>query len=37
MPPAYWQYLHKYDHIKLANQINQPVLVLQGERDFQVT
>lgn len=37
MSPAYWKYLHKYDNIKLANQINKPVLILQGERDFQVT
>jgi len=37
MPPTYWKYLHSYDHIKLANQINRPVLILQGERDYQVT
>jgi dienelactone hydrolase len=33
----YWQSLKKYDHIKTAKSIKQPVLVLQGERDYQVT
>ena len=36
MSPAYWKYLHKYDNIKLASLIKSPIIVLQGERDYQV-
>jgi uncharacterized protein len=35
--PAYWLFLKKYDHLKLATQITAPLLVLQGGRDYQVT
>ncbi|MBP1926247.1 fermentation-respiration switch protein FrsA (DUF1100 family) [Sedimentibacter acidaminivorans] len=33
----YWKDLLSYNPIKLAKEINKPVLVLQGERDYQVT
>ncbi len=32
----YWKDLKSYNPIKLAKEINKPVLVLQGERDYQV-
>lgn len=34
---AYWLSLNKYDLIKEAKSITEPMLVLQGERDYQVT
>lgn len=34
---AYWQYLVKYDPVKTLKGLTLPVLVLQGERDYQVT
>ncbi len=34
--PAYWQDLLNYDPIEAAKTISQPVLVLQGEEDYQV-
>lgn len=33
----YWKDLKKYEPIEMARNINKPVLVLQGERDYQVT
>ncbi len=33
----YWQSLHAYKHVEVAKKLKQPVLVLQGERDYQVT
>lgn len=36
-PPSYWRDLAKYDAPALAAKIDRPVLVLQGERDYQVT
>ncbi len=33
----YWKDLKNYNPIKLAKEISKPVLVLQGERDYQVT
>lgn len=35
--PAYWKSLENYDCIETARQITKPVLVLQGEEDYQVT
>ncbi len=37
MPKAYIQDLIAYDPIETASSIEKPVLVLQGERDYQVT
>ncbi len=40
MPPYtlnYWQYLAKYQPQKQVLKIKQPILILQGERDYQVT
>ncbi|MFC7133310.1 MULTISPECIES: alpha/beta fold hydrolase [Salinibaculum] len=34
---AYWQSLQEYDAIATARQLDVPVLVLFGERDYQVT
>lgn len=36
-PRYYWQSLKAYDQIKTAKKIKQPILVLQGGRDYQVT
>jgi dienelactone hydrolase len=36
IPAYYWQSLQKYDLLKISKKIKQPILVLQGERDYQV-
>lgn len=36
-PVYYWQSVKAYDQVKTAKKIKQPILVLQGERDYQVT
>jgi len=36
MPSFYWQSIKKYDHVKTAKSIKQPILILNGERDYQV-
>lgn len=33
----YWQSLVKYNQVQVAKKLKQPILVLQGERDYQVT
>ncbi|MBI3520321.1 MAG: DUF3887 domain-containing protein [Bacteroidetes bacterium] len=33
----YWQSLVNYKQVQIAKKIKQPILVLQGERDYQVT
>ena len=35
--PAYWKWLAAYDTLQAAEAIRQPVLLLQGEEDYQVT
>ncbi|MBU1219298.1 DUF3887 domain-containing protein [Myxococcota bacterium] len=35
--PYYWMHLRKYDPIKTLKTVKKPVLILQGERDYQVT
>lgn len=35
--PAYWKWLAHYDILQAADEITQPVLLLQGEEDYQVT
>jgi dienelactone hydrolase len=37
VPGGYWLYLRAYDPVATAAKLNMPVLVLQGERDYQVT
>lgn len=37
MPANYWIYLNKYDPLITATELDIPMLVLQGERDYQVT
>jgi len=35
-PVYYWQSIKKYNQIKIAKKIKQPIFVMQGERDYQV-
>lgn len=37
IPPAYWLDLKAYDQVKKAQAMTRPLLILQGERDYQVT
>jgi dienelactone hydrolase len=37
IPGSYWLDLRGYDSVRLAAQLKIPILVLQGDRDFQVT
>jgi hypothetical protein len=34
---AYWEDLMEYDPVKTAKELSLPMLILQGERDYQVT
>jgi len=34
---AYWKWLADYDILQAAGEITEPVLLLQGEEDYQVT
>jgi len=36
-PAAYWKYLQNYNQILVASKIETPLLILQGQRDYQVT
>ncbi|HWY09860.1 MAG TPA: DUF3887 domain-containing protein [Bacteroidia bacterium] len=36
-PSFYWQSIKNYDQVKTTKKVKQPILVLQGERDYQVT
>ena len=36
-PPSYWLDLRGYDPLEVARALPHPMLVLQGERDYQVT
>lgn len=36
-PPAYWLDLRAHDPVATANAVPQPLLILQGDRDYQVT
>ena len=37
IPAAYWKDLAEYDPLKTVKKLKQPMLILQGERDYQVT
>ena len=37
LPARYWLDLNRYDPVAVANQIPQPILIVQGGRDYQVT
>jgi len=37
LPAPYWQSLNAYRQVELAKKLKQPILILQGERDYQVT
>ena len=37
IPASYWLDLRGYDPAEAAKQLKQPILILQGERDYQVT
>ena len=34
---SYWKWLAEYDILQAADEITEPVLLLQGEEDYQVT
>jgi fermentation-respiration switch protein FrsA (DUF1100 family) len=34
---TYWVWLNNYPHVKLAKKMDRPLLILQGERDYQVS
>ncbi|UBF25272.1 DUF3887 domain-containing protein [Kovacikia minuta CCNUW1] len=36
-PPSYWLDLRTYNQREVAKNLKQPMLILQGERDYQVT
>lgn len=36
-PPAYWLDLREHDNVAIAKGLRQPLLILQGGRDYQVT
>jgi alpha-beta hydrolase superfamily lysophospholipase len=36
-PPSYWLDLRGYDPPAAATRVKQPMLILHGERDYQVT
>jgi dienelactone hydrolase len=36
-PPSYWLDLQAYDPVDTAAQLTLPILILQGERDYQAT
>jgi len=36
-PATYWVDLRDYDPVKVARSLDRPLLILQGERDYQVT
>lgn len=36
-PASYWLYLRDYDQFRTARKLKIPILLLQGERDYQVT
>ena len=37
VPASYWEDLEAYDPVAVARQLEVPILILQGERDYQVT
>ena len=37
LPSFYWQSLKSYNQTEVVKKIKQPILILQGERDYQVT
>jgi dienelactone hydrolase len=34
---TYWVWLNNYQHVKMAKKMKQPLFILQGERDYQVS
>ena len=36
-PASYWEDLKSYDPVATARKLEMPILILQGERDYQVT
>ncbi|MCD7901862.1 MAG: alpha/beta fold hydrolase [Bacteroides sp.] len=37
VPLRYWEFSNKYKQVETAKKLKLPVLILQGERDYQVT
>lgn len=35
-PAVYWLYIRDYDQVETAGRLDIPILILQGERDYQV-
>lgn len=36
LPATYWLYLNSYDQLKEAQNLKIPIMIMQGERDYQV-
>jgi len=36
LPPSYWNFIRNYNQIEVASSLEMPILILQGERDYQV-
>jgi dienelactone hydrolase len=37
LPPKYWDYLRLYDQVKTASILAEPMLIMQGDKDYQVS
>ncbi len=37
IPPKYWMDYNKYDWVEAAELMEQPILIMQGGRDYQIT
>ncbi|WP_353332555.1 alpha/beta hydrolase [Bacteroides sedimenti] len=37
LPASYWKDINEYNQLKVAKSLKCPILILQGERDYQVT
>jgi len=35
--PSYWIWLNKYDHVATLQKLQKPVIIMHGERDYQVS
>ncbi|NDV81214.1 alpha/beta fold hydrolase [Bacteroides sp. 51] len=37
IPRSYWEFSNSYKQVEVAKKLSLPILILQGERDYQVT
>lgn len=37
LPRSYWEFANAYKPVEVASKLALPILILQGERDYQVT